>query len=75
MEVLVHVLVSEGILRGLLRGGDGGVHMLQLFRKPHAHLEWIRHFELGMSEGCRGVRRGSWFTLTWDPDSVHVGDM
>ena len=44
VEVLVHVLVSQGILRGLLRGGDGGIQVLQLFRKPHAHLEWIRHF-------------------------------
>jgi hypothetical protein len=43
MQVLVHVLVFQGILRRLLRRGNGGIEVLQLRAEAHADLERIRH--------------------------------
>lgn len=43
MQVLVHVLVLERIMRRLLRRRDGGVQMLQLRREAHPDLERIGH--------------------------------
>ena len=45
MQILVHLLVPEGILRGLLSRVDGGIETLELRREAHSHFEWISHVE------------------------------
>jgi hypothetical protein len=46
VQVLIHVLVLDGILGSLLRRGDAGVQMLQLRAEAHADFERIRHFDV-----------------------------
>lgn len=43
MQVFIHILVSEGILRRLLRRVDGGIEALKLRREAHTNLERVGH--------------------------------
>ena len=53
MEVLVHVLVFECIVRGFLCGVDGGVKMLELEGEFLSDFEWVGHDGVYISVECR----------------------
>lgn len=68
VQVFVHVPVLEGVVGGLLRGGGGGVEVLELRGEAHAHFEGVGHTGWKTLEVVRlklilGIGKASWFDV------------
>ena len=43
VEVLVHVIVLDGVAGGLLRRSSRSVEVLKLVGETHSHFKWVSH--------------------------------